>query len=501
MEDYMRILRRRIWLLAIPVVLGPVIAVIIATRLSPRYTSSSEILIDEPKVPASFVPSVESSNLISRLANMEEQIRSRSRLEPVMTQFGLYKKEVNKVPMEDLVGRMNSAIVIKPITFSKQADDTSDGRSQLPGFQISFSADTPQLAQGICNQITSMFIDANLRLQTSRAEGTAQFLDVQLQQAKQQLDQEDAELAQFKQRYFGSLPDQEQSTIQLIGTASTQLNSLTQAMNGYQQQRTYDESLLTQQLSAWKASRQLGQASPETLQAQLSGLETQLTALRTRFTDSYPDVIKAEGEVAALKAKIAQEDSASSAPHGKAIFNPASEPPQIRELRAQIQTMDLAIKNNETQQSRLRAQAASFEGKLRLTPEVEQQYKDLTRNYQTMQANYDSLLKKEEESQMSTSLEQRQEGQQFAILDPASLPIKPSFPNYWRFAGGGLVVGLIVGFGILVWLEMRDKALRDDKDIEYFLGLPTLAVIPVVGGEPRRRSIPGGRAGMKRLAG
>lgn len=503
LDDYKRMFGRRKRVLIIPLVVGPLLALIIAKQLPPRYTSTSQILIDEPKVPTSFVPSMAGNNLISRLANMEEQIRSRTRLQPIMERYGLYKNEANKVPEEELIARMNKAIVITPVEFSNQVSD-SGVKSQVPGFQISFTADTPQVAQAVCTEITSMFIDANLHLQEQRAVGTADFIAVQLQSAKQKLDEQDAKLATFKRQYFGSLPDQEQSTIQLLGTLSTQLNSLTNTMNGYQQQRTYTESLLNQQMAAWKASQAAGGANPETLQDQLTKAQTNLTALRARFTDDYPDVIKAKADIAALQRQIDEQkagDHSAASKKGASRTNPALEPPQVHQLRASLSALKDAIASNEAEQRKVRNAIAGYEGRLKLTPAVEQQYKDLTRNYQTAQAFYNSLLQKEDESQMSTSLEQRQEGQQFTVLDPANLPQKPSFPNLWEFSGGGLIAGILVGIGVVLLLELGDKSLRDEKDIDFYLGVPTLALIPVIGNGNGAKAGLGWRGRLKLGAG
>lgn len=491
-SDYKKMFARRKWAFIIPLILGPLLAVIIAMRLAPRYTSTSQILIDEPKVPTSFVPSLSGNNILSRLANMEEQIRSRSRLQPIMDRYGLYKSEANKVPVEQLIARMNKAIVITPVEFSNQVTGSSSGvKSQLPGFQISFTADTPQTAQAVCTEITSMFIDANLHLQEQRAVGTADFIAVQLQGAKQKLDAQDAKLAAFKRQYFGSLPDQEQSTIQLLGTLTAQLNSLTNTMNGYQQQRTYTESLLGQQLAAWKASQVTGVANPQTLQQRLTAAQANLTSLRARFTNDYPDVIKAEADVSALQKELAQQkvtETKNQPEKGSRSMNPALEPPQVHQLRASLSALKDAMAGNLAEQRRLQREIAAYEGKLKLTPAVEQQYKDLTRNYQTAQAFYNSLLQKEDESQMSSSLEQRQEGQQFTVLDPANLPQEPSFPNFAEFSAGGLIAGILIGIGVILLLELGDKSLRDEKDIEFYLGVPTLALIPRVGDGDAKRS-------------
>jgi len=509
LEDYWGILRRRYWLILIPALLGPIAAYFIAKQLPPRYTSTSLILIEQPKVPASIVPSIVGNDLVARLATMEEQILSRSRLEPIIRRYGLYKDDINHVPIESLVERMRESIVVKPVSFSNTFDTTSQQGNQVPGFQISFTADTPSLAQAVCTEITSMFVEENLRLRERRAEGTTDFIQTQLQQAKQRLDEQDAKLAAFKRQYFGALPDQEQSTIQIIGNLTSQLNSLSDALGRAQQDRTYTESLLTQQLAAWKASQ--NGAGPQTLQQQLAVLENHLIELRSRYTDNYPDVVKAKEDIARLKKRIAQQEAAENSEKTQEVatskpLNILAEPVEIRQLRAQLHSLEETIQTNQREQARIRQEIAAYEAKLKMTPAVEQQYKDITRNYQTALEFYNSLLAKEDQSQMSTSLEKRQEGEQFSVLDPANLPHEPSFPNYLRFAGGGLVVGLLLGFGAVLLLEMRDKALRDERDIEYFLGVPTLGVVPALDSVKRDRHLLDWKArvkgvGMKRLAG
>ncbi|HLI29983.1 MAG TPA: Wzz/FepE/Etk N-terminal domain-containing protein [Terriglobia bacterium] len=475
-DDYGAIVRRRLWVLLIPALLGPVVAYVIARYLPPRYTSNSLILIEQPKVPTSFVPSVVGNDLTARLANMEEQILSRTRLEPLIERYGLYRSDIHKVSMEELVTQMRQDISVTPVSFAK---DESDPNKSVPGIRISFTASNPQSAQAVCSEITSMFVDENLRLRESRAQGTATFIAMELQQAKQKLDAEDARLAAFKEQHFGSLPDQERSTVRMLGTLSAQLNSLTDALGRYQDDRTYTESLLTQQTAAWKAS-QTG-SNPQTLQQKLAALENHLATLRTQYTEDYPDVVSAKRDIAKLKSRIAQQQAADASSKSKASVQPTnilSEPPEIERLRAQLNSIDAGIKENEREQAQVRGQINFYEAKLKLTPTVEQQYKDITRNYQTALAFYNSLLAKENESEMSTNLERRQEGEQFQVLDPADLPQKPSFPDKVRFAAGGLAVGLLLGAGVALLLEMKDKALRDDRDVEFFLGVPTLALVP-----------------------
>jgi len=121
-----------------------------------------------------------------------------------------------------------------------------------------------------------------------------------------------------------------------------------------------------------------------------------------------------------------------------------------------------------------------------MSPAVEQQYKEVTRDYQTALQFYNDLLAKKSQSEMATSLEQRQEGEQFRIMDPADLPLRPSFPNRPLFAEGGLGLGLALGIGITLLLEFRDKSLRSQHDVEQFLNLAVLATVPEIGKSLRR---------------
>ena len=485
MDDYWAIVRRRRWLILIPIILAPAVALLIARKLPPKYTSTSLILVEEPKVPTSFVPSMLSNDLTTRLAHMEEQILSRARMEPIIEQFGLYKSDWNSESMDDLVDRVRGAVVVTPVAYSNQppSEPSEEGEGhRAPGYRVQFTADTPSLAQAVCNQITSMLIDANLRLGEQRAEGTATFLAGQLQEAKQKLQEQDAKLATFQRQYFGSLPDQEQSTIQMVGSLSGQFNSLTDTLNRDEEEKTYLESVLSQQMAAWKASQ--NGKSPLTLEQQLAQMENQLSSMRLQYTDTYPDVIRMKEAIAELKKKIAHQPKTRGL-EGKSA-GLASEPGEIAQLQGQLHSLNMSIQIAEVDQARVRRQLSAYEGNLKLTPAVEQQYKDLTRDYETALKFYDSLLEKEDESRMATSLQQQQGGENMEVLDPADLPTEPSFPNYERFAGGGVMVGIILGMGIALLLEMRDKALRDERDIEFFLELPTLALVPSLLNNPKK---------------
>ena len=261
-----------------------------------KFKSQTLVIIEQPTVPQKIVESLDTSDINQRLSSMQQQILSRSRLEPIIRQFSLYPEDVNRMSMDDLVVRLQKTIDITPI-----APMTETRAGQLPGFYVAVTLDDPRHAQEVCTAITSMFIEQNLRLRQEHSEMTTQFLATELTSAKASLDEQDAKLAAFKSRHIGELPDDEQTNLNLLTGLTSQLDASTQALARAQQDKTFNESLLSQQMAAWQAS-QTGR-NPETLEQQLIALQAHLTTLQSSYTDDYPDVIKAKNDIAVLAEK------------------------------------------------------------------------------------------------------------------------------------------------------------------------------------------------------
>ncbi|HLY60734.1 MAG TPA: Wzz/FepE/Etk N-terminal domain-containing protein [Terriglobia bacterium] len=481
-EDYLEILRKRWWIILIPALLGCAGVYLFSLTLADQYTSRTLVLVEQQKVPENYVKSVDASDIGERLGTMQEQILSRTRLTPIIEKFGLFKNQKGKTSTEDMVDTLRKSIQIVPI---KSLVTTRDG--ELPGFSVSFTANDAHLAQQVCAEITSMFIEESLRLQEERSVGTTDFLKSTLDQAKQSLDAQDQKLAEFQRKFVGSLPGNEQTDMTMVTSYSSQLDAVTGQLSRAEQDKAYMESLLAQQLSAWQLSQKtsggIGEPHQDALETQLADLQSQLVSLKAKYTADHPDVVKMEGSIAALKKRIednqAHAKEKTSQPNVEAGVK-TPEPPAIQQLRFQIHSQDVLIKEKTGEQARLRGQLGAAQGKLSMTPAVEKEYKEITRDYQTALQFYNDTLAKKNQSEMATSLERKQQGAQFNLMDQANLPEKPSFPNRPAFAGAGLAGGLALGFGITLLLEFRDKTLRSENDIEHFLGLPTLAMVPKI---------------------
>ncbi len=496
-DDYLAIWRRRQFVIIVLAVLGPAIFLYLSLVLPARYESDALVLIQGQKIPNNMVQSTTTEDLNARVASLEEQVLSRTRLESLIKRYGLFRENAGGQHTEMPVDQLRKDIELTPVkSIVKSRDQT------LPGFSIAVTLSSAQLAQQVCGEVTSMFIEENLHQREQSAKGMMNFFQAELRDSKRQLDEQEAKLAEFERQYIHELPQDTQTNLNLLASLDGQLEVATQALNRAQQDKTYTESLLAQQVAAWKAGQgEADQAQPPTLEQQLASLQTQVVALEVRDTPEHPDVIKLKDEIERLKKKPHEQGATLETRTEATGQHPAPiEPAQLQQLRSQLHAYEEAIRAASTTQHRLQGQIELLQARVQMSPVVEQQYKQITRDHQMAMDFYNDTVKKTNESEMAADLEQRQQGEQFAIMDPPNLPKEPKFPNRPLFAFGGLGGGLGLGL-LLVWLmEARDKAIWNEKDIEACLRLPTLATVPTLTAAPTEKQFQEGEAGKLGLA-
>jgi uncharacterized protein involved in exopolysaccharide biosynthesis len=491
MDDYLAMVKRRLKVILIPALLAPLAGFLASYAFPPKYTSQSTVLVEGQKVPDNYVQSVITADFTQRVQTLSQEVLSPSRLRPMIENLGLAKPDdENKLisdiqqnmTVEPVVTSMSAAAAQAGISGAKKKKQSSTDEP-VPGFNVNYTDSNPSRAQKICNAMTSLIVDENLRSRASVAQGTTEFLGRQVDDAKRALDEQDAKLAAFKRQYMGQLPGDIDNNMRMLMSLNSQLDASTQTLSRAQQDKAYTESMLAQQISSWKSS--LSSTNPQTLQTQLTQLQGQLLQLQARYTEDYPDVIKTKADIAEVEKKLKEVNAAAAAAttSDSADKASASEPPEIRQLRLQIHQYQGVIEQATLDQKRLQNQIGVYQSRTSMSPNVEEQYKLLTRDNDNAQAFYKDLLAKKSSAALGTSMESQQQGEQMHILSSAGLPESPTFPNRPLLAAGGLGVGLALGLIIAIWLEFSDKSIRTEKDAASVMDLPLLISVPWLGEE------------------
>ena len=479
MEDYVAMLRRRAKMILIPALLAPAMGFLVSYGFAPKFTSQSLILVEGQKVPENMVQPVVSDDLTARIVTLQQQVLSQSHLQPMIEKLYPNKNSQQVGEMMDAIRSNMSVEGVVTDLSGIGAKKKGPGQSTVPGFYVSYTSSNAREAQQICNELTSLMLTENDKSMQAAAAGTSDVLSKGLEDAKRNLDGLDAKLAEFKKQYVGQLPGDEENNLKILMGLNSQLEANTQTLNRAQQDKSYTESMLAQQLAAWKTGQ--SSTNPETLEKTLSDWQAQLLTLQARYTDDHPDVIKMKADIAEVKRKLAEVNKASANPAEAADQKAsASEPPEIRQLRTQIHQYEDLITAGTRDQKRLQQEIGLYQGRVSLSPAIEEQYKQLTRDYDNAQKDYQDLLAKRSVANLTVKMTTQSEGERMVPLNPANLPEDPSFPNRLGFAGGGLAAGLAVGLGLAFLLELSDNSIRNEADVEAALELPILVTVPWV---------------------
>ena len=473
-EDFVRIATRLRWAIILPFVTIAIATVVVAHYLPNKYRSETVILVVPQQVPESYVRSTVTTKIEDRLQSISQQILSRTRLERIIQDFNLYERERQVGIMEDVVERMRSRD-IKVETLKGDA------------FRIAFIGDNPVTVMKVTDRLASHFIDENLRDREILAQGTSQFLTVQLEEARRRLIEQEQKLEVYRLQHSGELPSQAAGNLQQVQNLQVQVQNVVESLN-----RDVDRKLIIERaLADLNAADAQGTASAgpdgdnsdQPLTVQLAAAEKYLTELQLRLTPQHPDVIRLKRRITGLKQRAEAEALAAPlSPDASAPRTPAQILHRNREraLQLELETLDRQITNKRAEEQRLRGLAASYQARIEAVPARETELTELMRDHETLQKLYASLLAKNEESKIAANLERRQIGEQFKILDSARPAEKPFSPNRMRINLMGLVGGLFVGLALAAFLEYRDASFRSQDEVSVVLSLPVLAQIPLI---------------------
>jgi polysaccharide chain length determinant protein (PEP-CTERM system associated) len=477
LEDVLQAARRRRWVIAAGLVLSVTGSMALAEFLPNRYRAETLILVVPQRIPESYVRSTVSGGIETRLPAISQHILSRSRLERIVGDFGLYAEERARVPMETVIQRMRKDI---DVTIVKG-----------DAFRISYLSSDPKTAKNVTERLASLFIEENLRDREVLADITSQFLETQLEEARRRLVESENKLAAFRRQFAGELPDQLQANLQVYQNAQMRLQTLADTLNRdrdrramlqNEQQALMDAAATGAPVASVATVNQPPGPAAQKLQA---AMET-LREMESRLTPQHPDVMRAKRLIRDLEQKAEAEALArppvavASVPEPRTAKGVRADRTTL--LRGELERLDQQIAQNEAQEVQLKEAIAAYQARVEATPKRETEMIELNRDYATLQNIYRNLLAKREESRIAADLERGQISEQFKVLDPARVPETPYSPNKPLMAAFGVLAGLILGGGFGAFLEYRDTSLRSEVDIASLLGLPVLASIPTVQG-------------------
>ncbi|WDP90785.1 MAG: protein GumC [Desulfobacter sp.] len=473
------------WILIIPLCISLTLGLAFTLTADKTYQASTLILVQPQRVPTNYVQSVVSSSINERISTISQQILSRSNLEQIIDQFGLFE-DAKSMYLEDKIEGMRRKIKVR----------IERARHGAEAFSISFTGSSPQRVMRVTNTLASYFMDENLKVREAQAIGTSEFLDSELEKTRKRLEDREQKLAGYRAKYLGGLPDELETNLRTLDRLQTQLTDKSTQLRETKNALSLIETQISElKRDVEKKSKVTAEAGDEQTidsasdnEQKLAIAQNQYENLLLKYTKKHPDVQKLKKTIEKLEKTIQEEKDTAQAPNKDTESGQGNDEntgdnipknPTLTRMNIQRKLIINEIKNIQIETAQIKEKMKVYQQRVEDTPKRELELQALKRDYTNIQEIFNSLLDRKLEAELSVNMEKKQKGEQFRILDHARLPEKPISPNVKLLFILSVASGLGLGGGIIFLSEVINlSVIRREEQIEDTLGLNILASIP-----------------------
>jgi succinoglycan biosynthesis transport protein ExoP len=469
--EYWRLIIRYKWQMLIGTSACMLAFTVGVKKLPNEYEATTTILVDPQQVPEKYVSPAVTSDPSERLNTLTQEVLSRTRLQEIMSKFNLYSNLAGKIPQEELIQQMQDHIRIQV---------RQGSGPQLSTFTISFQGSNPVTVAAVANELAASFIRWNINSREQQVEGTQAFLAEELQNAKKNLEEQENKLRVFKMSHLGETPDQTTGNLEAIAALRSSLQATIDSCSRLEQERVLLSRLPESVVAAGTPEAPLTKRGRLELEKQQ--VETEVQQLRAGHSDRYPDIVRLKRRLEDITGTL------NSLPPD--VSAGGSTTAEVSAASVRLELLDKELKRVKGEQARIQSQIASYQAKVDAAPLREQQLVELTRNYDVSKQHYQTLLDKSFNIEMAASLEQKQKGERFTVLDPARVPERPVKPRRKLLLAFAALLALVLPCVFALSQEVWKNAITTESELKSLVpaGVRIVGLIPKIETPANRRS-------------
>jgi polysaccharide chain length determinant protein (PEP-CTERM system associated) len=480
-SEYLKILRRRKWLIILPLIALTAAVSWVVYRLPDVYESETLIVVKPSTLPNSVVPTVTEDSLTRQLTSIAQVVTSRSSLEPLVTKYELYASERGRgEPMEVVINTMRNDI---QVAVNTSRNDITNG------FNIRYRGRDPKTTQAVTAELASKYIDEQTKNTVNSTGSARQFIDQQVLQAKQELDAVDKQRLDFMTANAPNLPSGGAALVSQLTGLREQQKALMSETGRLQDRR----SALASQLTLLKKQSQQtrddlaeNMTDPKTtlawaeLTKRKADLQAELQKLLTDYKPKHPDVIAKQAQIEGITTEMDQMVAEWKEKIKQKQEKLANRPDlSVAGLGEEVKLVEGEIKRQQKMLADNEKAIADIITRINNIPGAEVALGAIERDYQTKKTAYDNLLLQQQRIALGNEAATQQQGEGIEVIDPANLPSKPVAPKRLMLSGIGLAVGLGLGLFLAGVFEVpRLLTIQSSEDARHYTGLPVLVSVP-----------------------
>lgn len=470
-----QVLNKRKWLIlaCLAVIVIPVL--IINQALPTVYKADTKLIFEEQQGVAASSAPMRISLSRSYIRNQIEQIESRSLAEEVIQ--CLPKNVLNTIPLP----KKQAAEFNKDEYLTRWVQERVNAKS-IPYSEviaIEFEAYSPIAAATIVNTVAQVFQKRNLDIKLEETSTVRSIIEEQLVQFKQQLDEAEIELKNYREKNAVTSVDQEAEEIfRRITEAEIIYNQAKANLESARKRLTFvTEKLESERRELVPSITDITTPWVQRLKEQLVELEVQYTTLQVQdYSEDHPKMKKLKDQIAQVKSSLKQESIKIAA--GENIVDPIS---KIQRYLDEVLDLEIEIQTYQARENTLKAVIGEYNSALNALPEKEIRLAQLLRDKEVNEKIYMMLLEKREESKIAEA----EKVGNIRIIDSARIPNQPVKPKKAMNLLFGTILGLLLGLGATFIIENQDRSVKTIAAIKRTINLNILGAIPVVRSKAR----------------
>ena len=456
--DYLSIVRRRASYLIGIFVAVILISVVVAVAIPPTYRATGTVAVESQQVPDNIVPSAIKTHIDERISIIKQRVMTRDSLLKIANKYELFKEKSRSLTSSELLEAMRKQIGVELIS-SEEMYSNQRGQATI-AFTLSFEDKYPEVAYRVAQDLTTLFLDWNVKLRTEGATETTVFLSQESEKLKLEVERLEKLIATYKQQNSNNLPEQLTLRMTMLARAESDMREVERDI------KSTKEDLRTMEVELEASKYGSGDDLPQTLPA----LKAEYAKLLATYNESYPDmrVIKRKIEVLEKAAEVPiTEDAPENAPT-LAIYK----------LQSKIASAKTRLESLAAQEKMLREKIVQNERAMMQTPRVGQGLEVLVRDRDSAQSKYEEIRSKTMSAKIAESLESESKSERFTLLEPPVLPDKAFKPNRVKIIALGFFLAIASTIGTLLIMASFDRQIRGVDALAHVMGYRPLAVIP-----------------------
>ncbi len=358
-------------------------------------------------------------------------------------------------------------------------------------YKILYVHENPVVAKKVVSSILTVFIESTLGANRKDTDVAQTFLDQQIDEYKDKLEEAETRLKDFKRDHIGQMPGDQGGYYARMHRAIDDLEKQKLVSNELMNKKQRLEKLIEEQKQeAIESAQKISQKNngndkqEHELDKEIEEYKTTLRNLKLKFTEEHPDVVQVKVVLKELEEKRRTELEKQKQEKVELItehpLEALKENPIYQDLLISLGQTEASLAVSKARLAEYQSRVDSLRAKIDVLPTVEAELKSLNRDYLIHKKNYEALVDRKESALISQNVEQRTDNVNFDVIDPPFVGSKPSGPPRILFSGVVMLFSVVCGIFFAFFMGQVKPVVDNQKTLEKVAGRPVLGAVSLI---------------------